>query len=78
MHALATVPGVRSSVLVGDSIHVFVQDGEERPAQVRAELERRDIQVDAIEPMTPSIEDLFVSAVERGATAGAGAAEKPA
>ena len=78
MHALATVPGVRSSVLVGDSIHVFVQDGEERPAQVRAELEKRGIQVDVIEPMTPSIEDLFVSAVERDATAGAGAAEKPA
>jgi ABC-2 type transport system ATP-binding protein len=76
MHALATAPGVRSSVLVGDSIHVFVnqmaEHAQEGAAQLRAELEKRGIPVDALEAKEPSIEDLFVSAVEpHGAVSGA-------
>jgi ABC-2 type transport system ATP-binding protein len=64
MHVLSAVPGVRSSVLVGDSIHVFVDHAPERPAQLRASLEAQGITVDSLEPMEPSIEDLFVSAIE--------------
>ncbi|HMD30568.1 MAG TPA: ABC transporter ATP-binding protein [Candidatus Acidoferrales bacterium] len=64
MHALASAPGVRSSVLVGDGIHVFVDAAPERPAQLRATLEAMGIPVDSLEPQAPSIEDLFVSAVE--------------
>jgi len=64
MAALAETPGVRSSVLVGDGIHVFVDGAPERPAQLKAALEARGIPVESIEEETPSIEDLFVSAVE--------------
>lgn len=70
MHALSGVPGVRNSVLVGDSIHVFVDRAPERPAQLRASLEARGIAVDSLEPMEPSIEDLFVSAIEAPQPAG--------
>jgi ABC-2 type transport system ATP-binding protein len=72
MHALERAPGVRNSVLVGDGIHVFVDSVPERSAQLRAILEARGIPVDALEPQTPSIEDLFVSAVEPRGAATAG------
>ena len=56
-------PGVRSSVLVGDVVHLFADAGE-RTAQIRGQLEGAGVAVDSLEPVSPSIEDLFVSAVE--------------
>jgi ABC-2 type transport system ATP-binding protein len=69
--ALTGAPGVRDAVLVGDRVHVFVDSAERRPAELRARLEAAGAQVESIDGVTPSIEDLFVSAVEGERQAGA-------
>ena len=53
------IEGVRSATIFGESIHALVdQDFDlERP---RAELQKHDIQVGEIRPLTPSLEDVFV------------------
>lgn len=62
--ALAGAPGVRSALLVGDRVHLFVDDASRRLQDLRVRLESSGIVYDSIQPVAPSIEDLFVSAVE--------------
>jgi len=62
--ALAAAPGVRSTLLVGDRVHVFVDDGPGRRPQLSERLRAAAVPYERIEPATASIEDLFVSAVE--------------
>jgi ABC-2 type transport system ATP-binding protein len=62
--ALSNAPGVRSALLVGDRVHLFVDHAEFRLAEIAARLTAAGIAFDSIHPITPSIEDLFVSAVE--------------
>ncbi len=64
MDALRGSPGLRSSVLVGDAVHLFTDSGSERIAQFRVRLEGAGVAVDSLEAISPTIEDLFVSAVE--------------
>jgi len=63
--AVARTPGVRSALLVGDRVHLFVDDAARRGPELRAQLESSEIPYDAIDRVEPSIEDLFVSAVGR-------------
>ena len=72
MEALAGAPGVRRVVLVGDRVHAFADGAPERPAQVRERLEAAGVPLESVEPVTPSIEDLFVSALETRDAAPAG------
>jgi len=62
--ALANAPGVRSALLVGDRVHLFVDEAARRLPDLRARLESAGIAYDSIQPVAPTIEDLFVSAVE--------------
>jgi ABC-2 type transport system ATP-binding protein len=62
--ALAGAPGVRDVLLVGDRVHVFVDEGARRLADLRARLESAGVVYDSIQPVPATIEDLFVSAVE--------------
>ena len=62
--ALAGAPGVRSVLLVGDHVHVFVDEAERRLPELRARLESAGVSFDSIQPATVTIEDVFVSAVE--------------
>jgi ABC-2 type transport system ATP-binding protein len=61
---LSNAPAVRSAQMVGDHVHLFVDSADRRLPELRARLEAAGISYDSIEPVTPSIEDLFVSAVE--------------
>ncbi len=62
--ALAGAPGVRSALLVGDHVHLFVDNAAGRLAELRGRLESAGVAYDSIRQVAPSIEDLFVSAVE--------------
>lgn len=62
--ALAGAPGVRSALLVGDRVHLFVDEASRRLPDLRGRLESAGIVYDSIQPVAPTIEDLFVSAVE--------------
>ena len=65
--ALAGAAGVREVLLVGDHAHAFVDDAKRRLPELRARLDAAKVAYQSIEEATPSIEDLFVSAVEREA-----------
>jgi ABC-2 type transport system ATP-binding protein len=64
----ASTPSVRSVLLVGDRVHLFVDDAAKRLADIRSLLEAEAVVFDSVEQIAPSIEDLFVSAVEARAT----------
>ena len=61
---LAKSEAVRSALLVGDRVHLFVDSAERRLPELRACLEEAGAVYDSIQPVAPSIEDLFVSALE--------------
>jgi len=62
--ALSSTDAARSVLLVGDRVHVFVDEADRRLRELRACLDAAKISYDSIEQVAPSIEDLFVSAVE--------------
>ena len=59
---LRGAPGVTGTVLVGDAIHVFVDDGPRRLAELEQRLRSDGIEFVEIAEVPPSIEDLFVTA----------------
>jgi ABC-2 type transport system ATP-binding protein len=59
---LRHAPGVTGTVLVGDAIHVFVDDGPRRLVEITKRLEAAGIEYHEAAQVPPSIEDLFVSA----------------
>ncbi len=58
--------GVTGAILMGDSVHVVVDDAALRARQLQAALTAADVPVDEIERIAPSIEDLFVSLLTEG------------
>ena len=65
---LAAADGVSSVVLVGDAVHLFVDDAERRISDLGARLRGRQVPFDEILRVTPTIEDLFVEAVRKDST----------
>ena len=61
---LNAAPVVRNTLLVGDRVDVFVDDATRRSPEVRRWLDEHRVPYDTVEAVAPSIEDLFVSAVE--------------
>jgi ABC-2 type transport system ATP-binding protein len=69
--ALSGAPIARNILLVGDRVHVVVDDAALRLPELQAFLDSKGIGYESVEQGAPSIEDLFVSAVEKEAAAGA-------
>ncbi len=65
-HALAASGSFPRTLLVGDRVHAFV-DAPERLAELRSYLDKERVPYDSVEQGSPTIEDLFVSAVEERA-----------
>ncbi len=63
--ALAAAEGVSSVVLVGDAVHLFVDDAGRRISDLSAQLIGNQVPFDEIVRATPTIEDLFVEAVRK-------------
>jgi ABC-2 type transport system ATP-binding protein len=59
--AVAGLEGVKGAILMGDSVHVVVDDAARRLGGVRGALAAANLPADEIERIAPSIEDLFVS-----------------
>jgi ABC-2 type transport system ATP-binding protein len=68
--AIATAKGVESAMLVGDGVHLLVDDAQRRIAQLREQLNAKGVAFHSIEQIAPSVEDVFVHTVE--ATSGGG------
>ena len=61
LEALKAAPGVLDAAVFGSSLHVVVADARAALPAVRAALEARQVQAKVIEPITPTLEDVFVS-----------------
>jgi ABC-2 type transport system ATP-binding protein len=70
---LANAPGVGSVLLIGDAVHLLVDDAARRIPEITRALEAKGLPYQEVARITPTIEDLFVNAVtgvgapERGA-----------
>jgi ABC-2 type transport system ATP-binding protein len=56
--------GISSLVLTGDGLHVVVDDASRRIPEFEARLNEAQVPFDSIQKVAPSIEDLFVDAVD--------------
>ncbi len=60
-NALTDLPGLLSVEIFGDRLHVEVEDAKAMVNPICEHLIRRGIKVTRIEPVTPGLEDVFVS-----------------
>jgi ABC-2 type transport system ATP-binding protein len=60
--ALAGADGVLNALLVGDGVHLVVDDATRRIPELRAKLQAARLPFDRLEEVAPTIEDLFVAA----------------
>ncbi|WP_370655460.1 ATP-binding cassette domain-containing protein [Candidatus Binatus sp.] len=74
----AIAEGVASVVLVGNAVHLFVDNAERRIPELSARLKSRQIPFDEIVHAVPTIEDLFVEAVREDAAHRGAPIEAPA
>jgi len=64
---LEAAEGISSIVLIGDAVHLVVDDAARRIPEFEARLRQAQVPFDSIQRVTPTIEDLFVDAVTRDA-----------
>ncbi|NYH14130.1 ABC transporter ATP-binding protein [Paraburkholderia bryophila] len=67
--ALIDAPGVLGVLLMGDRVHVRVDDAARRAPELAAYLAGKTIEHATITPVEPSIEDVFVALVGSGSAA---------
>ena len=60
--ALGGAAGVLNALLVGDGVHLVVDDAARRIPEFRAALQTAGVAFDRLEEVEPTIEDLFVAA----------------
>src|SRR6185312_9196747 len=60
--ALGGAAGVLNALLVGDGVHLVVDDAARRIPELRAALQSAGLSFDRLEEVEPTIEDLFVAA----------------
>jgi ABC-2 type transport system ATP-binding protein len=60
---LAQASGVGSALLIGDSLHLFVDDAQRRIPEISRTLDDKGLPYEDVVSITPTIEDLFVSTV---------------
>jgi ABC-2 type transport system ATP-binding protein len=63
--ALDGAEGVLNALLVGDGVHLVVDDATRRIPELRAKLQAAGLSFDRLEEVAPTIEDLFVAAASR-------------
>lgn len=65
MKLLESVPGATDVAVFGGGLHVTVENDQTAIPQIRQVLEGAGIQVPILEPIEPSLEDVFVAMIER-------------
>lgn len=65
MKLLENVPGATDVAVFGGGLHVTVENDQSAIPQIRQVLESAGIQVPILEPIEPSLEDVFVAMIER-------------
>lgn len=65
MKILENRPGISDVAVFGGGLHVTVASGASAIPEIRAVLEQSGVTVDTIEPIQPSMEDVFVAMIEQ-------------
>ena len=65
MRVLDEAPNVEKTSLFGTAVHAVLKDSRDGIAALEAHLRSRGIPVESIEPVEPSLEDVFLDVVER-------------
>jgi ABC-2 type transport system ATP-binding protein len=65
MRLLDATPGVQKTSLFGTAVHAVVHGGTLSADAVAARLREAGIALDAVSPVTPSLEDVFLDVVDR-------------
>jgi ABC-2 type transport system ATP-binding protein len=66
-----TLPGISKALLVGDSIHIIVDQADRRKPEIAEALQTAKLGFEQIERLRPSIEDLFMSLLDQPTGSGA-------
>jgi ABC-2 type transport system ATP-binding protein len=64
MRVLEGIPGVIESAVFGGGLHVVVDEPEAAMGRIRSKLAEGNIEIRRLEPITPSLEDVFVALIE--------------
>lgn len=64
MKALEADPAVLDVAVFGSGLHVMLKDPATSAARIRSDLEQRGIEIRVLEPILPSMEDVFVALIE--------------
>jgi ABC-2 type transport system ATP-binding protein len=64
MNTLEKIPGLSEIAVFGGGLHVTAADTEQAVPEMRSSLERAGISVPILEPIQPSMEDVFVAMIE--------------
>jgi len=64
MGVLEAIPAIKEVALFGKGLHLVAENGEAAAPLVRSRLAERGFQVDRVEKIAPSLEDVFVSLIE--------------
>jgi ABC-2 type transport system ATP-binding protein len=65
MRALDAMDDVEESSLFGTAVHAVLRSRDAAPAEIVARLSARQIDVESVEPVQPSLEDVFLDVVEK-------------
>jgi ABC-2 type transport system ATP-binding protein len=71
---LPNVPGVLDAAVFGNAVHVVAKDVAQATSAIREALAAQNIQIRRIEPISPSLEDVFVTLTSPAPAAGKKAA----
>ena len=71
MRILDGTPGVEKTSLFGTSVHAVLRNETVNVDELRARLSRDGVVVESIEPVVPSLEDVFLDVVDRAGGAAA-------
>jgi ABC-type multidrug transport system ATPase subunit/ABC-type multidrug transport system permease subunit len=66
LEALAREPRAKECAIFGAALHVVVADAHQDAGAIQAALETAGVRVDRVQPIVPSLEDVFVSLIEAG------------
>jgi ABC-2 type transport system ATP-binding protein len=64
--AIQKLPGVRNVVLVGDGVHLLVDDAARIIPDLQAQMDAAHVSYASVNAVTATLEDVFVNAVEGG------------
>jgi ABC-2 type transport system ATP-binding protein len=64
MRAIEHEPGIRDVAVFGGGLHVTVDDAAAAAARIRTALASRGIEIRRLDPIQPSMEDVFVALIE--------------